>query len=51
MMPDYLSYLLTGVACSEYTNATTGQLVKAGESDWDYELLERIGIPNKIFKS
>lgn len=49
MMPDYLSYLLTGVACSEYTNATTGQLVKAGESDWDYELIERLGIPTGIF--
>lgn len=50
MIPDYLGYLLTGVACSEYTNATTGQLVKAGESNWDYELIERIGIPTKIFK-
>ncbi len=50
MMPDYLSYLLTGVACSEYTIATTGQLVRAGESNWDYELIERIGLPTKIFK-
>ncbi len=51
MTPDYLSYLLTGVACSEYTIATTGQLVKVGESDWDYELIERIGVPTKIFKA
>lgn len=51
MMPDYLGYLLTGVACSEYTIATTGQLVKAGECDWDYELIERMGLPAKIFKS
>lgn len=51
MMPDYLSYLMTGIACSEYTNATTGQLVRAGEKDWDYELIERIGIPTKIFGS
>lgn len=51
MMPDYLHYLLTGVACSEYTEATTGQLVKAGESDWDYELIERLNLPTKIFKT
>ncbi len=50
MMPDYLSFLLTGNACSEYTNATTGQLVKVGEFDWDYDLIERLGIPTKIFK-
>ncbi len=51
MIPDYLGYLLTGNAVSEYTNATTGQLVSAGESDWDYELIERMGVPAKIFKS
>ncbi len=51
MMPDYLAYLLTGVPCSEYTIATTGQLVKVGESDWDYELIERLRLPTKIFKS
>ncbi len=50
MMPDYLAFLLTGVACSEYTNATTGQLVKAGENNWDYELIERLGLPTRIFK-
>lgn len=50
MIPDYLGYCLTGKACSEYTNATTGQLVKAGESEWDYELIERLGLPRRIFK-
>ena len=50
MMPDYLAFLLTGVACSEYTNATTGQLVKVGENNWDYELIERLGLPTRIFK-
>jgi len=50
MMPDYLGYCLTGVACSEYTEATTGQLVKAGECEWDYELIDRLGLPRRIFK-
>lgn len=35
MMPEYLNYLLTGEKCSEYINATTGQLVNAASCDWD----------------
>ncbi len=49
MMPEYLNYLLTGVACSEYTEATTGQLVDAMSGDWDYDLIRRLGYPEKIF--
>ncbi len=50
MMPDYLGFSLTGIRCSEYTEATTGQLVKVSETDWDYELIERLGLPRRIFK-
>lgn len=49
MVPDYLNYLLTGVAKSEYTEATTAQLVNPDTKDWDYELLERLGIHTDIF--
>lgn len=49
MVPDYLNYLLTGVAKSEYTEATTAQLVNPDTKDWDYELLERLGIRTDIF--
>ncbi len=49
MIPEYLNYLLTGVMKNEYTNATTGQLVNAKTQDWDFELLEKLGIPTKIF--
>ena len=49
MIPEYLNYRLTGVKMNEYTNATTGQLVNAQTQDWDYELLEKLGIPTKIF--
>lgn len=49
MVPEYLNYRLTGVAMNEYTNATTTQLVNAKTADWDFELLERLGLPTKIF--
>lgn len=50
MMPDYFHYLLSGVAATEYTEATTGQLVNSVTGDWDWELLERLGYPKKIFR-
>ena len=49
MLPDYFHYLLTGVKINEYTNATTGQLVNAATDNWDYELMERVGIPTRLF--
>lgn len=51
MVPEYLNFRLTGVKMNEYTNATTGQLVNAETRDWDFELLERLGLPTKIFGS
>ncbi len=50
MMPDYFHYLLCGVAATEYTNATTGQLVSPGTKDWDMELIDRLGFPREIFQ-
>lgn len=50
MMPDYFHYLLSGTAVTEYTNATTGQLVNPDTKDWDYELIDGLGYPGKIFQ-
>ena len=49
LLPDYFHFLLTGKKVSEYTNATTGQLVNAQSKEWDYELIERLGLPKEIF--
>ncbi len=49
MVPEYLNYRLTGICKNEYTNATTGQLVNAQTCDWDYGLLQKLGLPTKIF--
>lgn len=50
MMPDYLQFLLTGVKCQEYTNATTGQLVDPNTFDWDWELIDMLGYPRRLFQ-
>ena len=49
MMPDYLNFLLTGVKCCEYTEASTSQLLDPEKKDWDRELLELLGFPVRIF--
>ncbi len=49
MIPEYFNFLLTGVKMNEYTNATTGQLVNAVTKDWDFELMEKLGIPTGMF--
>ncbi len=49
MTPDYLGYVLTGVAHQEYTNATTGALVNIETGEWDMELIEKLGYPKKLF--
>ena len=49
MLPDYFHFLLTGQKCSEYTNATSTQLINAQTNDWDRELIERLGYPQEMF--
>jgi rhamnulokinase len=50
MLPDYFHWMLSGRAVTEYTEATTGQLVSPTTFDWDYELIEKLGYPEKIFQ-
>lgn len=49
LVPDYFHYLLSGVKANEYTNATTTQLVDPSTKDWDFDLIERLGYPKRIF--
>ena len=49
MMPDYLHFLLTGVKKNEYTNASTTGLLNAKTREWDYEILDKLGINKGIF--
>lgn len=49
LMPDLINFLLTGKAVTEYTNATTTQLVNAATGSWDQRLLEQLGLPAGLF--
>jgi rhamnulokinase len=49
LMPDLLNYFLTGQIQSEFTNATTTQLLNAVNGDWDQTLLKQLGIPCRLF--
>ena len=49
LIPDYFAYRLTGIAKTEYTNATTTQLVNPATKDWDYGLIGKLGIKASIF--
>lgn len=47
-MPDLFLYLLTGHRQTEFTIASTGQMLNPYTCDWDHELLERLGLPAEI---
>ena len=49
MLPDYFHFLLTGEKRSEYTNATSTQLVDAKTNDWDTELIQMLGYNRDMF--
>ncbi len=48
-MPEYLAYRLTGVKMNEYTIASTSGLLDAKTRDWDRGLLDKLGLPQRIF--
>ena len=48
-MPDLFSYYLTGEANTEYTIASTSELLNATTRDWDWTLIDRLGLPRHLF--
>lgn len=49
--PDLLNYLFTGILKSEFTIATTSQLLDPLSRDWDQKLFDSIGIAREIVHS
>jgi rhamnulokinase len=47
--PDLLNYWLTGARVCEFSNATTTQLYNPKTGAWATELMDRLGIPSRIF--
>lgn len=50
MMPEYLSFKLTGVCKNEYTNATTTGLVNANAKTWDTQIIHALGLTEDLLK-
>ncbi len=49
MLPDLLNNILCGSDTNEITNASSTQLLNAYSRDWDWELIEKIGLPKTVF--
>jgi rhamnulokinase len=49
LIPDLISYWLTGEKVCEFTAASTTQLLDARSGDWDCDLLEKMRFPGHIF--
>ncbi len=47
-MPDLFGYMLTGKKTTEYSIATTSQLVDINTKSWSSEIFEKLGIPQNI---
>lgn len=49
-MPDLFAYFLTGNKVSEYSIATTSQLVDINTREWSGTMIEKLGLPRRIFE-
>ena len=49
MIPDLIGYWITGVIACESTNASTTQLYDPRSGKWAYDLLEKMGLPTRVF--
>ena len=49
LTPEYLSFLLTGNKCHEWTILSTGALCDAHTRDWAWDILQAAGLPEHWF--
>jgi len=49
--PDLLNYFLTGRKAAERTIAGTSQMLRAGQVDWDQDILEKLGVPPHLMQN
>ena len=48
-MSDLFIYYLTGIALTDYCIATTSELIDARSRQWNYTLIDSLGLPRHIF--
>lgn len=51
LMPDLFHFYLCGSRVSEYSIASTTQLMDAGLGTWSWEIIESLGIPKRLFQN
>lgn len=49
MLPEYLSFYLSGVKRHDYTDASSTALLNAYRKTWDKSIIEALGFPKKLF--
>jgi len=49
MVPDLVNYLLCGSISTELTNASTTQLLNVRTLDWDWQMIDKLGIRKELF--
>lgn len=49
LIPDLLAFWLTGEMVAERTNASTTGLLDVRTGEWDYELVDKLGLPRRVF--
>ena len=49
LIPDLFAYMLTGERKAEMSIASTTNLLNPYTKDWDFELIEKLGLPKSIF--
>ena len=48
LIPDLINFFLTGQAVTEYSNATTTQMLSANSQEWDWEMIKRLDLPGNL---
>ena len=46
--PDLLNYMLTGIKSTEFSIATTSQMVDLKSNDWSDEIIDKLGLPKRL---
>ena len=49
LIPNLLTFWLSGVKCAEFTNATTTQCYDPRAGDWAWQIIDKLGLPKSLF--